>query len=912
MSQETWLQILPIDPGEYQQLNLKAYSDSQKLVKSEKDLGIVRYEIVNGRVLGLIAGAALGALFLPGLAGVSLFMGALIGGAIGWRLFGSNSKKQPENLSSITAANAPGFDSPPSPPTIGGTVPLVFTHIETNPQGGLSVAGNLIHSKIQTIQGQQTLIILRALGYGVIGDIDPAKIYINGLPKTDYFTGAIDNTYRNGSDNQATFPDIQNYSQALAPANNNQVNLQFIFDIDSNIFGSNTFNPPNDTIDIYESTGAYSINNTEFRVTAKNRDTNTITANTVIPNAGADIGYRIFDAKYTTSKRVTEVIINFRCELFKTDNSGSPLDASAYLILVIDDTSFINIGIRNKNQGVFRRQIKIKGLSLEKHTFSFRPFGQDYEKPVQDVVGGNFNTYLIDDSSINRDVLISGSIRAEFESRSGLISLGLGDFEQTRAASGETISTSNRTAWTITSINEIVNPSDLGQPGIVNYRNLALARTKVNADESLNGNITVSDWVDRGIFGDNHRFFGIAKAGSTGLVLNDPVATFTFSAYELQYTISILNVENGIKAEVISFTANTITTAINMGWQVNSRYLITFFAPLNYFPDIFVYLLLEKNVGLGQYVNFSFMDYFSVVTARNFCIANNFFWDSAIDEQRQFDDWLTKESLGSLLFPTKFAGTYGLLPEQATTPTSIYTSANIIPGSFELSRPDPRTINSVKFVWSDKEDFTRIDREITVLTQAAANGTEIQNAETLQYKSITNLAQARTVAGRYLKSRIIQDSAIKFRTGLTGFKQREGDLIIIQYAPTELEVEYSAFCTETQTFSGGTQTITLSKPLKPYLDSSLSTVSVYHLETNTVEQELNYTISGNMITIQGLSEEVFPIRDGFSGDIVCINRAIADKIYRITEIRPTDYDVEITAIFWSPDILDTSDLVFIE
>jgi hypothetical protein len=899
-------ELTSFDQGDLQYILLVQYQNQQFQNRQLWCLNVYYCPVENGRVLGFVGFAALGFFFAPGLIGVSSFMGALIGGSIGWRLFGGNRKKNTED--SDTASNVPGFDSAPAPPRLGGVIPLVFTNTDTNNQGSLAIPGDVIYSRIATFNGEQTLYLLRSLGLGEFLSINSDESFINGQLKENYPTDNIFTEYKLGTSTQTPYPQILNYSQVISPRSLNVCAAQWLWDSGSNdIFNGNGFETDEDVTDRFTFGSEYIVNNTRFRITSIDRDNNLVTTNTFLPTTGGDVFYRIIKATYTTTKRCNRIDLNFRCQLFAIDDEGESAKAATVFQLFIDGIYLQNFVIQHEEQNVFRRSLTIQGLSLSKHKIELIPYAEGNEEGVLN----SREAIELDDSGILQTSIIAG-VTIVYESRNGLIT---GWISRTNGKDFQTISTTNTPPITLTSVNEIVTPDAIGQSRVTNYKNLVLAYDEIKADPALSGSITRSDKVEKGIKGRQHLFTGLAGSGSTSGSLIDPSANFSFDSYESSFTIIIRNISKKIEANITNFTTTTITSN-NLGWGVGDRYLVFFIDSINYFPDLYVYLLLNKETGLGNYIQEDFIDFPSIVSSRAFVKANNFFWDNVITDKIQFDSFVTQESLASTLFPTKFSGNFGLIPEQETLPTGIYSVSNIIPGSFEQSNPDPRTINQVNLTYSALEDdSTRVDTTITVLTNEAAQGIDPLVVESLNYKSITNEAQAITVASRYLKSRRIQDRSIKFSTGIQGFSEKAGNLIIIQYAPMETNAEYSGFCIIAGNLALGVQTIALSKPLKPYINPVNSKVNVYHLDpaSNTpIETELDYSLGGNnTITVSGLQETIQPRREGFSGDILIINTNINEKIYRITSIEPRDLQVNITAILWKPEILTQDGLTII-
>jgi hypothetical protein len=107
------------------------------------------------------------------------------------------------------------------------------------------------------------------------------------------------------------------------------------------------------------------------------------------------------------------------------------------------------------------------------------------------------------------------------------------------------------------------------------------------------------------------------------------------------------------------------------------------------------------------------------------------------------------------------------------------------------------------------------------------------------------------------------------------------------------------------------QEITLSKYIPGFLGAG-HTANIYHLESGLVETQKPVTLlpNGNL-QISSLAEAIKPPREGFNADIIIICKDISEKLFRVVSIKPKEYNVEVSCINWSLDILNSSDLYFI-
>jgi len=172
-------------------------------------------------VIGIIVGGALGAFFLPGLLGVGLLTGALLGGSIGYKvanLFGKKSDdKKEEKFGQFS-----GFDSGGSLVLLNSPIPIVLGNRDINPAGGARVSGFLIAAYVETKAGAQYLHQLYTLGLGEVGRIDESSLLINDQSRNNFLVSEVTTETRHGVASQPAYPGMPFYSQVVAPNSNSQ------------------------------------------------------------------------------------------------------------------------------------------------------------------------------------------------------------------------------------------------------------------------------------------------------------------------------------------------------------------------------------------------------------------------------------------------------------------------------------------------------------------------------------------------------------------------------------------------------------------------------------------------------------------------------------------------------------------
>lgn len=915
---------IKISEKEYQEIALQYHIVEQDWKKRlANDETVVFYDVQDGRVVAIVAFAAIGFFAAP-LLGVGALTGALIGASIGYRLFGGNQQQQKQKQNKNNSKDQQvtptfGFNSAPGVTPIGGTVPLVFTNKVENPNGGVRISGVVIYSNVNTFGGVQRLYTKYGICAGRINFINENKILINGQPRDNFFTNEIQTYTRLGTDTQAYVDGFSTYySQCVTLSNNNQLGISKKGKhIGGNITGT-TITVSSDDIDNFIPSENYNANGQDFRIVSKNPNNNTLQTDKVITLGNNTDIFGLNSITYTTSKKCSEIQLNFVANLWAR-NADNDLLQHGILFAVYVDTVFVGRFIfASKTESDIRRQIKIKNLAITKHKIQiFAINGTDSANGVYYCSDGQQMTEV--DTGIvvqNRVVFI------EYE-QSPNVSLNVSQINAIVDLNKKQTSSDRGAVVQLTTVNEIIYPSNLGHSYLSNNKGIVTASLIATASNRLQSDPSPSWLIEGGCLGRSHLAAGVANNNSTPNQLQDISANFLNDT--IQPNLSILrNLDKGVESSITTFTNNTITTSQQLYWTVGDRYLV--YNPdqsLCRFPDIYVWSLTSKRGGLGamlpgtQIADY-FIDYPTIVAARKFCVINNFFWDGVVDDNVNWQQWASTESMASLLFPTRYGGKFGLIPEGSKAPVALFNASNILPDTYSEEYAPEQKLNCVHLTYTDNSDDVPREKTITVMTNNVYFGVDTLFAESLKFESITNEAQAIKIAQVFLKSRLLQDRVIRFDTALQGYLIREGDFIIVQHLTTEIEKECSGFVLESISYNNGTQKILLSAPSQIGLNAQYS-AAVYRLETGTLQNNLVcYGIkegnpSQNLIQIEGLTSELKPARDGFTGDYVIIGKDIPyRKTYRVQQIDPKENgSVSITAVLWNADILDASDLATI-
>jgi hypothetical protein len=911
-----------LTPEDLQELAIFHHDLRQRtLNKLANDPNAVFYDVQNGKVLAILAFAAIGFFAAP-LLGVGGIVGALMGAAIGFRLFGSKGKKEEEEK---TPAQAYGFDSVASLPSIGGPIPLLYGNRDLNPTGGVLTAGFVVNSRVETRMGNQKLYQLSVLGYGKIGAIDENKITINDQPRDNFFVADIVTKTSLGTPNQGSFPEFPYYSQAISPGAQNQMGLDSRVTIEANA-NSSTIVLKEEDVPAFSPADQYRHNGVSFRVVAKT--STSVVADKVINQVDNLPIYAVWDVKYTTTKRINEIQVNLNAQYWASkqdeDKNIETVDlANVWDIYLTQLPSGVpiklaRIHIKSKTRTNLRRTFSIANLPLGKYKLELRTITQE-EQPTNDL------SYALRDD---------GVIRSYPVGTGWVLSMEGGITENVRANNDY----KERTQWAaqggapcqITSVNEIVYPSAIGQLSVVGYPNMPMVGLIATASAQLQGTPNMKMLVRQAR--SNMKVIGgsyIAAPGSQDNIMFDNagyISAIIPLPNCLQVGFILRNLDKRTESTITGYTGVNpahIVTAQSCNWEPGDRFLIYHYGCSNYFPDIYVDTLTSFDGGLGNFIDADFfVDYNSIMESKIYCIGRQFFWDGQITEPVAWSQWATRESLGSLLFPSRIGGRFALIPERPDQPKrGLFNASNIIEGSFSEEFGESQDLNTLIVSYKDGSDANFNTATLTIQTMAAYNGEVPVVEESLNLDSVTNFYQAEKVGQVYLKTRLLQDRAITFKTGLQGAYLQPGDLIIVQHLLTEFEKDCSGFVqsvtTLTETYNGGVVCdILLSAPVKIGVEYLLGyEASIFRLGDGGMQLNVpvNAYLSGDQVFLRvyGLPGPLQGPGENRTGDYIVITKQASQKrTYRISTIDPQpDGTISISAVLWVPEMLEPTGLI---
>lgn len=917
-----------LTPQDIQALNeFHFHLRNQTALRLASDPNAVFYDVQDGKILGILAFAAIGFFAAP-LLGVGGIVGALMGAAIGFRLFGG--KKKTDDEKEKTPSQAYGFDSVAALPSIGGPIPLIYCNRDKNPNGGVLTSGFVVNSRVETRMGVQKLYQLTVLGYGQFGAVDEASMTINDQPRVNYFEDEVITKVSLGLPNQAPFAEFPYYSQAISPGAQNQMGLdsRAVLEEDGN---SATIVLKEEDVTAFSPGDSYRHVGQSFRLKAKT--TTSVVADKVILQEGTKPIYAYWNASYTTSKRVNEIQVNLNAQYWAVRQDEETKEVEdvdlanvwdIYLTSVPNGltTKLARIHIKSKTKTNLRRTFLIQNLPLSKYKLELITITRD-EQPDDEP------TYALKDDGVLRSFPVANGWTLTLEG---------GTLEPVRDDNRY----SERTQWAaqggapcqITSVNEIVYPSAIGQLSVVGYPNMPMIGLIATASAQLQGQPNLKALIRQGrnqmrVLGGSY----FAAPGSENNILTDNANYIATAASLGLIKVGDIcrNLDKRTESVITNLGGNGIVTAQSCNWQPGDRYLIYHYGCSNYFPDIYVDTLTSTEGGLGNFIDADFfIDYNLIVESKVFCIANNFYWDGIVAEPVPWAQWATRESLGSLLFPSRIGGKFSLIAEQklaTAKPVALFNASNIIEGSFSEEFAEKQELNTLIVSYKDGSDEKFTTTNVTIQTLAAYNGEVPVVEESLGLDSVTNLAQAERVGQVYLKSRLLQDRTVNFKTGLQGGYIQPGDLIYVQHIVTEFDRECSGFVLEVASSQldanagDGTwiSNVKLSAPVREGIGVDTGYVaSVFRLADGGMQTDLAVAsfVAANdevYLSIAQLQTPLLPPSENRNGDYVCISRIIEQKrIYRVNSIDPqADGTVGISAVYWVASMLDSEGLISI-
>lgn len=835
--------------------------------------------------------------------------------SLGFKLFGSKKESDIEEQESGRAGNTTGFDSVASLLPLNEPLKLFFTDRSADPTGGIRSSGVLIHSRVETFNGTQTLYQLYSHGWGEIGEIDQSALLVNEQPIDNFLVGEINTEYRLGTIPQSPILGFNVYSQCVSLQANNSLGIDFKGEPEDVITNSNVIDVRGDDFDKFDPSDIFFADNQEFRIINKDSEGTYITADRPLTLASNSQIFSLYKTTYETSKKVNEIHVNMTLSLWAVDEDNNDIKHA-----ILFDVYLTNIttGVKNVVQRLYtsnngktqiRRYFKLKNLSYHKYRIELEPLTIDDGVRTAVKMGDvgqirNINSGVFFDS---QEVIV------EVEQKPNHVQ----DIPSTNQHIGypdtkKQVSSNNGAPCQITTINEIVYPTQHGYNNVSGYPGQVITSVIANSSNRIGSNPRFSWLITKGRSMRAIIKAGIAGVGSTDGQLVDATADFNT---EVVVSFSIVrNLSRKIESVVTGVVnANTIISN-NLGWRFGDRYLVYEVSTKPYLSDIIAHLLTDTNGGVGhEHDTDHALDYIYFARARAFCKLNNFFWHGAVDKTSSWASWATAEAVSSMLHVPQINGRIGCLPEENITPTAMFNDSNIY--SIEESPDQKQLLNSLLVTYKDGSDTRFPQESVLIQTVEVTNGLVPLVEESIEFKWVTNVTHATTVGAFYLKSRRLQwQSIIDLEVGLQGETVAPGDLVLIQHSVLQIESEANGFALESVR-TGTTEVVRMTGLINEGVTAGNYTAAVMHLESQFLEWGLNCSsfidINGiTRVTIQGVTEPIVTSTDERIGDYIMITLGEAIT-YRVASVNSNEENgrVQISAIIWNESMYNMDGLV---
>ena len=500
-----------------------------------------------------------------------------------------------------------------------------------------------------------------------------------------------------------------------------------------------------DDFERFTPSDVYQVGTTVFRILDKNEGSNSLTTDATVDLPDGAAIFAIYKANYETTKPVSRIDFNLFCQLWARNEKGDLKSFGQVFDVWIKrlpggSYQFLKrLCVKAKNPNGVRRSLKIKNLPKSKYAVELRP--------VPRITDGQGANQITDNGvfvTLSTSVVFSGqTVQIEVEGGAAISVSSANDLIKFDGDNRKQVSTENGAPIKITSINEVVTPESRGELTVAEYNGFALAGMELLASDRLSGAPSFAWLLELGRICKQHLAAGSAGVGSSGVILVDLTANFT--AYVFPGNI-VRNLDKGVASVIDTVAVNSVTTFTSLDWESSDRYLIYNFGSSTYFPDVYCDTLLSEWGGLGVLIDGDeFVDYPSIVKARRFCVANQYFWDGVIDRSIPWSQWVTQEAPSSLLYPSRIAGRYALIPEEPRPVSGVFNAGNIIKQSFSEEYVDwvDSETNTMVVTYRDGETDSRFkEKTVTIQTPEAFAGTVIRQEETISALGITRRDQA--------------------------------------------------------------------------------------------------------------------------------------------------------------------------
>jgi hypothetical protein len=711
-------------------------------------------EIQNGPIAGILVSG----IFTSFSSGLLMGAIAVAAGLIQYWLRDKDPQKDPKFVP-VFEGSANGDIA-----KFGEVIPAIFTSVRDDSTGGVQTNGKLIHSLVDTTNGTQTLYIRYAISHGTIKQIDLSKTLINDQPLSNFDPSYYDLTYLNGTQSQVVRSEFNYHSQNFSPANNNNVGCRLI-DADANVTGNlSRILVSEEEYTLYEGGQNYQFfsngnttNPIEFKITGKNitgtspNFTYNIYTNVPVTAGSNNKVFKIQSALYRSTKRVTELHLNFNCNIYGRNDKSELIDfAQLYKIEIkqYSSTNWAELGfiyIYSKNPTRILRSLIIKGLTLNVYDIKISPM--PYATTNADTWeiwdAGNKNTYS---RSLSNG--ISCQVQMQGYQTPNSVSILNGNIDQSK---GRVPDNGSQHGWSLNlrSVNELepsINANQVNLPGICTCEAI------IRLNEVINGQINLTFFVKEGIMIPKPIYTGDAESGSSSSQLK-----FT-PGVDPSITASILRVRNldkRLDSTVSSISANRqlINTTTPIDLEFGDRWLIYYVDSSCWWPEIYASFMYFDYFGIAkQVIGDYYLDWESIITSRFWCEQNEhgvkFAWHGILSQQQDLSTVNAENSRKVMLQPWRGNGQTGFYPQMTPPTSALYNSANSANLRLEYTTNDRNPINTLTVVYLKQEhEFNQggvkfQPQSITAQTHQARLGIAPEVSQSVELRNCTSETQA--------------------------------------------------------------------------------------------------------------------------------------------------------------------------
>jgi hypothetical protein len=645
---------------------------------------------------------------------------------------------------------------------------------------------------------------------------------------------------------------------------------------------------------------------TQFRIVGKSRvvyaltgaEVFTITTSVPVPSAGITQIYSYQSAYYQSTKRVTELHLNFLAQVWARDTNGGLIDfAQAYKLEMRQYntgtyTPIANFIIRSKNPARLYRSIEIINLPLAPYAVRITPIITVVAGlPIYDIQdAGTVNTFVTGINVSNTGVAIP-SLRFQGTITTLTIAQINALIDQNKSRTPDN-SVQSAPTLVIQNVNEIEANGASGRPVNLGLPGLAGVTAKINFNESISGQVNLLFFVDEGIITHKLLAAGTADA-STPTVLTYAAGhgrTFASGLY-------LRNTDQRIESQVIAMTATTITTSTPLNWVVGDNWYLSSRHSSCWLPEIYSWLATDPRFGVARRVIADhYLDWPILVENTRWVEGANehaqfFAWHGIISGTQELAVWNNDQAKKVMLEPW-FGRRKAYEPHR--TPVNmpapvIYNGSNSKNASLKYTTLDINPNNICNVIYSHKEvrqtdepSLLINKQDVNADTWQVARGLVDPKVLTITNLECTSIAQAKKQAqltlniARYKGRMALSLDAIDIESiGL-----RLGNAIRVQTYNTKYRDEYQGAVIETNA-SG----FRISQVLQ--LAEGLST------DANTVgltDANANFIRAGIVVGDLVLNIETgvtSPITAVTSTTITCVPIIPIDFYYKIIDLTHT-------------------------